>query len=476
MLKMLCGKKKVLFRGLLYVTVISIVVSACLIGVLPVQLVVHATDYSKFIDEKPADKCTSIGLTAWVIEAYKEKWGYIYGASNPEGKVSDCSGMIWSYKYAGKDRTGFTSAAEEVNAKNVVYKNTGFLPEDMPRVHGLGLYWGGGGHVGLYLGSNVSINNVTGVVIDNNSSGGVTLSPDSSLKNWVRYIYLSGVEYPRNCFVELEGTVFYYGADGQYAVAEEEGEWQEIKDIKVKKAGETQERLVAYKDSYGNTSIHVNSRGAVREKIPDSLLYMKASSKTKSSTVLILEKGAIGTNSVSADVSVEEMAESANEGDVVGDGEGVESIVTEVSKDKIERPLTFDEMLSVDNINKRHENESYRGMWSMIFTMFSFVGILVLAYTLLLLLAFYFDLFNTMTDISVLHKLTFHSVYPLSNLDDSKFITEVGERTKFISHKGIWSIFVCGVLASAVLLNAKVFMLSIIRLWNWLEYLIHNLL
>lgn len=410
-------------------------------------VVVNAeTDTSKWITEKcrDGDIATGVGLASWAVNAYKEKWGYTWGSSSASSASVDCAGLINSYRGVGGIRSDMNASA---TYKGLVDGTLGSIP----RVHGLGLsiysYERGtsSGHVGVFLGSTVSIDGVEGCIID--SSGGTpNMLLGSGADRWVHWFRVSGVEYPYSCFIEFEGNLFYYASDGEYVVS----------------GGGTKDMEVTVKmgDKSKKVKIQVDENGVVTrsKNITADMIWASATSKG-SGTATIGGMSGIGSGDVAMDFRG-------------GTGEDGATVSQQSSKDVIERSLSFDEYKRVEEINRSRESEDFRNRWSLIFTLFSFCGVVVMMYSLVLVLAFYLDIFNPLTEISLFNKLTFGVAYPLAHLEDEKFVSMgkgEGKGVKFISHKGVWTIFVIGVLASAVMLQSQTFIIYIMRLWGWIQ-------
>ena len=103
----------------------------------------------------------------------------------------------------------------------------------------------------------------------------------------------------------------------------------------------------------------------------------------------------------------------------------------------------------------------------------SLCGIIILVYSILLLLVYYFDLFNSITEVSLFHKLTFGSMYPVGSADNIEHLRIDGDsKVIYATHKTVWSSFIIGVLASAVLLNGRTIVITFIRLITWFSELI----
>lgn len=163
---------------------------------------------------------TGVGLSEHVLKAYTEKWKYNYGSYGQlkNGKrYTDCSGLIKSYLWWVGDKSqpnprlvsvsgtgsGMLKAAK--NKGTINYKSTASLP----RTHGLILYQPG--HVGVYVGNNVAIDN---------RDVGYDVKQEAVFghrQKWTTWFKLTQLSYPGTGFVTYNGKQYYY-ENGQYAV------------------------------------------------------------------------------------------------------------------------------------------------------------------------------------------------------------------------------------------------------------------
>lgn len=134
-----------------------------------------------------------------------------------------------------------------------------------------------------------------------------------------------------------------------------------------------------------------------------------------------------------------------------------------------EYSMSFTDQQRIDDINKERHSEMNNGLWSGLYVFFAICGILVLIYSLLLLIAFYIDILNSFTSVSLLNKITFGSMYPVANKDES--VSVDSKTVHIVSHKEIWISFALGVMASAIMLNAKGFILFIYQMFKWISNL-----
>ena len=170
---------------------------------------------------KAAEVKTGVGLSDHVMKAYTEKWKYSYGGIGQlrnGTRYTDCSGLIKSYLWWTGDKTNPNSSLVSVSgtgsgmlssAKSkgtINYSNWSSLP----RTHGLILYQPG--HVGVYVGNNMAIDNRgTGYDMKYEKVFG------RAKNKWTTWFKLPQLSYPTTGFATYNGNDYYY-ENGEYAI------------------------------------------------------------------------------------------------------------------------------------------------------------------------------------------------------------------------------------------------------------------
>lgn len=146
---------------------------------------------------------TGIGMAEWAFRAYNEGWVYKYGGSSA-GAV-DCSGLIRSYCNGQGGGAKALLDASSVNGST----------NDMPRIHGLGLWCEG--HAGVYVGKNKD--GVDMAIDMRNSKVNVVCSAMSSryYSPWLKWFKISMISYPTTGWFDFNGERFYY-KNGEFCV------------------------------------------------------------------------------------------------------------------------------------------------------------------------------------------------------------------------------------------------------------------
>lgn len=161
---------------------------------------------------------TGAGLSEHVLTASRQGWKYQYGAYGQLiGGVrrTDCSGLIKSYLWWTGPKTN-----PNPRLMSVAGSSTGMLQSasvkgninlsktsSLPRVQGLILY--SPGHVGVYVGGNVAV--------DNRCTGqNIKVQPVFGGRyRWQKWFKLPQLRYPGTGFVTCNGGQYYY-ENGQY--------------------------------------------------------------------------------------------------------------------------------------------------------------------------------------------------------------------------------------------------------------------
>jgi hypothetical protein len=168
-----------------------------------------------------AEVKTGTGLAEHVLMANDQGWQYQYGCYGQfvgGTRATDCSGLIKSYFWWTGDKTNPNPALRSVPASSESMLSAASAkgrinlsdPKSIPRVHGLILY--SPGHVGVYVGNNMEV--------DNRESGTNILyrSVIGGRYHWQYWLKIPQLKYPTTGFVTFNGDKYYY-ENGQYVVS-----------------------------------------------------------------------------------------------------------------------------------------------------------------------------------------------------------------------------------------------------------------
>ena len=120
-------------------------------------------------------------------------------------------------------------------------------------------------------------------------------------------------------------------------------------------------------------------------------------------------------------------------------------------------------------IEQELKSKTQTGVLHVIFTSVSFVGILMIVYAILLVIAYFLDIFNVFSDISILYLITFGGCRAVSNLKDiDRFGLSTSKKYKYLSLRGVivrWCI--CTLLGIALISSSQIY--------SWIMMLYYNL-
>lgn len=173
------------------------------------------------VTAQAAEEKTGVDLADHVLLAYKNGWKYrsgCYGQFVGNKRASDCSGLIKSYLWwqgeGQNPNPGSMSVAGSSGAMLQSAEVSGDInyndPSSLPRIHGLILYQPG--HVGVYVGNNMAI--------DNRSSGeDMKYEEVFGRRNikWTKWFKLPRITYPTTGWATYDGDKYYY-ENGQYVI------------------------------------------------------------------------------------------------------------------------------------------------------------------------------------------------------------------------------------------------------------------
>lgn len=442
---------KFLKHFLIIILITGIMLSTCSLCVFAEK----GDDIDKIVGD--GGTATGVGLATWAMHAYTEGWLYTQDAQIA-GKQCDCSGLVMLYRDAGTksgDRTSMYRYASEANLPHGTFSS-------LPRIHGLVLYIQGR-HIGVYLGSNVTLTKSTkgvgwdlgvektGNAIDQNDGlkpdgcGSCMLLRDVNRGGWTHWCHALNVKYPTKGFVKFNNQVFYYEPTSGEGYSE---------------------YVVDCTKTINGKSYTFDKNGVCKQSVSDSELAQ--------TTYDIGSGGAVKSSSDDkSEGSTEEASDSSNS--TIVQSEEEESYADKEQM-AAERDLSFKEQARVDAINDKIHNQRELDLWSGLYTFSFFCGILVLIYSLMLLVAFYIDLFNSFTEKSLLQLLTFGKMYSIGSSSNKEFLGEIANNKKgvvYATHVTIWISFSVGVITSALLMNMHAIALLFLNIANWFSNLLN---
>lgn len=193
-------------------------IASLAVGILAIGAAVGSGSISQV---SAAAEKTGTGLADHVMKAYNEGWKYSYGAYGQKSggtRITDCAGLIKSYLWWTDDSSnpsaGSVSVGGGASAMLNSAKEKGTIDysdySSLPRTHGLILYQPG--HVGVYVGNNMAVDNRTyGEDVKYEKVFG------RSRNKWTTWFKLPQVTYPTTGFYTFNGNKYYY-ENGEYVI------------------------------------------------------------------------------------------------------------------------------------------------------------------------------------------------------------------------------------------------------------------
>lgn len=222
---------------------------------------------------------TGVGLSEHVLNAYNEGWKYrsaCYGQFVNGTRSSDCSGLIKSYFWwTGKTtdpRPGLVSVAGSSSGMLSSASSKGTIkysdPSSLPRIHGLILYQPG--HVGVYVGDNMAVDNrTTGTNMKYEKVFG------RSTPKWTMWLKLPQISYPTTGFVTFNGNKYYY-ENGQYVI-------------------NTTKTIAGTTYTFGSSGTITSSSGAAKPQTEVSTTSVVSTATTATKTAAVRKQAAKAT-------------------------------------------------------------------------------------------------------------------------------------------------------------------------------------
>lgn len=137
------------------------------------------------------------------------------------------------------------------------------------------------------------------------------------------------------------------------------------------------------------------------------------------------------------------------------------------------KPMPYDDYKRLQNIKRTLELNSSSRLLSTIRIISMVFGYGIIIYSFLLILAYWFDIFNTITEFSIMQKMTFGGLYPISSKESLDYIqgSQKGD-IRYVTIKNVMIIsFIGGLIGAIFVLNRPIMELLFNIYWylkGWL--------
>lgn len=132
------------------------------------------------------------------------------------------------------------------------------------------------------------------------------------------------------------------------------------------------------------------------------------------------------------------------------------------------KDITFSEWLEMQRIQKELDYEKNTMLYRVINVLMIIIGSLLIILGLLFIFTYWFDIFNTFTDISILYFISGRNMYPIASEDMAEFVSREKSATKYVTFKGVVKVSIICWFFGMVFLNGNKLMEWIISIYTYL--------
>lgn len=133
--------------------------------------------------------------------------------------------------------------------------------------------------------------------------------------------------------------------------------------------------------------------------------------------------------------------------------------------------LTYEDWKLMQNI--KSELEYNKDMWLIrLFNVVSIVfGVFLIIFAILFMLAYWVDVFNTLTDFSILQFISFGNLYPITTDETGAYLSNIrGLKTKYVKFKDVLFIALCMIAMGILFMNVTTIVSIIVNMYNYILY------
>lgn len=134
--------------------------------------------------------------------------------------------------------------------------------------------------------------------------------------------------------------------------------------------------------------------------------------------------------------------------------------------------LSFSEWLEMERIKKELGYEKENIIYSIINVVCIIVGSFFIIFAMLFIFAYWFDIFNTFTGISILYIISGRNMYPIASKDMIELINQEKSATKYVTFKDVLKISIICCFVGVFFLRASSILSFIISIYTYLMKLL----
>ena len=129
--------------------------------------------------------------------------------------------------------------------------------------------------------------------------------------------------------------------------------------------------------------------------------------------------------------------------------------------------LSYEDWVRLEEIRKELEENKKTGWLSFITVPTIIFGVLLILYGILLVVAYWIDVFNNFGDFSFLHYLTFKKVYPVMNEEDKQYANCASTNVKYVTKKWVFTTFAICVIIGALFISYMDLLQLLLNVYLW---------
>ena len=133
--------------------------------------------------------------------------------------------------------------------------------------------------------------------------------------------------------------------------------------------------------------------------------------------------------------------------------------------------LTYEDWKAMQSI--KSELDYNKDTWLIrIFNVLSIViGVFLIVFAILFMLAYWVDIFNTLTDFSILQFISFGNLYPIATDETGAYLRSLHDsKTKYVKFKDVLIIALCMIGAGILFMNVSFLVSIIVSMYNYILY------
>lgn len=139
--------------------------------------------------------------------------------------------------------------------------------------------------------------------------------------------------------------------------------------------------------------------------------------------------------------------------------------------DELEK-LTYEDWLKMQEIKSELQYNKDTWLIRVLNVVSIVMGVFLIIFAILICLAYWIDIFNTLTDFSILQFISFGNLYPVENKDLLPYISEEKSATKYVTFKDVLVIagICCGL--AVLFMNVTTLISWIVQLYNYIMFVL----